>query len=143
MGGIRSRRCDLPYGQNPLRDGSPGSGPVPCYAALHQMDDALPGCSASRSPRSWVHDRPAAHDSVSGSGRSWIELRSSHQVAGPWEGSMASRRASGRLPLADSVYDRLLGQFMDGTRTPGEPLNIATISRELDVSQTPIREALA
>jgi DNA-binding GntR family transcriptional regulator len=56
---------------------------------------------------------------------------------------MASRRASGRLPLADSVYDRLLSQFMDGTRAPGEPLNIATLSRELDVSQTPIREALA
>lgn len=32
---------------------------------------------------------------------------------------------------------------MDGTRGAGETLNIATLSRELDVSQTPIREALA
>jgi DNA-binding GntR family transcriptional regulator len=32
---------------------------------------------------------------------------------------------------------------MDGTRKPGEPLNIGALSRELDVSQTPLREALA
>ena len=56
---------------------------------------------------------------------------------------MVGRKASGRLPLADSVYKILRNQFMDGTRTAGEPLNIATLSRELDVSQTPIREALA
>ncbi|HEY1531424.1 MAG TPA: GntR family transcriptional regulator [Galbitalea sp.] len=45
--------------------------------------------------------------------------------------------------MADKVYEILLEQFMDGTRGAGEPLNIATLSRELDVSQTPIREALA
>ncbi len=56
---------------------------------------------------------------------------------------MVGRKASGRLPLADSVYEILRNQFMDGTRAAGEPLNIATLSRDLDVSQTPIREALA
>ncbi|MBF8189396.1 GntR family transcriptional regulator [Nonomuraea sp. K274] len=41
------------------------------------------------------------------------------------------------------MYDVLLDQFMAGKRAPGEPLNIGALSRELDVSQTPLREALA
>lgn len=41
------------------------------------------------------------------------------------------------------MYDLLLEQFMDGTRGAGEPLNIGALTRELDVSQTPLREALA
>jgi len=48
-----------------------------------------------------------------------------------------------KLPLADRMYEELLTQLMDGTRRPGEPLNIGALSRELDVSQTPLREALA
>lgn len=56
---------------------------------------------------------------------------------------MPGRKAAGHAPLADTVYHILLNQFMDGSRPPGEPLNIAVLSRELDVSQTPIREALA
>ena len=48
-----------------------------------------------------------------------------------------------RLPLADQMYSVLLGQFMDGIRGAGEPLNIGALSRELNVSQTPLREALA
>jgi DNA-binding GntR family transcriptional regulator len=48
-----------------------------------------------------------------------------------------------KLPLADRMYEVLLTQLMDGTRRPGEPLNIGAISRELEVSQTPLREALA
>ncbi|WP_236797073.1 GntR family transcriptional regulator [Amycolatopsis sp. GM8] len=47
------------------------------------------------------------------------------------------------MPLADRMYDVLLTQLMDGTRKPGEPLNIGALSRELEVSQTPLREALA
>nr|WP_217901731.1 MULTISPECIES: GntR family transcriptional regulator [unclassified Rhodococcus (in: high G+C Gram-positive bacteria)] len=47
------------------------------------------------------------------------------------------------MPLADVVHQSLLTQFADGTRQPGEVLNIAVLSRELNVSQTPIREALA
>ncbi|MGC5076873.1 GntR family transcriptional regulator [Agrococcus sp. DT81.2] len=41
------------------------------------------------------------------------------------------------------MYDVLLQQFMSGARGPGESLNIGALSRELDVSQTPLREALA
>ncbi|GAA1090680.1 GntR family transcriptional regulator [Nocardiopsis composta] len=41
------------------------------------------------------------------------------------------------------MYDVLLAQFMEGKRKAGEPLNIGALSRELDVSQTPLREALA
>jgi DNA-binding GntR family transcriptional regulator len=56
---------------------------------------------------------------------------------------MTSRKAVRRPALADSLYEILRDQFINGTRAPGEPLNIAILSRELDVSQTPIREALA
>ncbi|ANN17720.1 GntR family transcriptional regulator [Amycolatopsis orientalis] len=56
---------------------------------------------------------------------------------------MASPRRSGRQPLADRMYEVLLGQFTDGRWSAGEPVNIGALSRELDVSQTPLREALA
>lgn len=55
----------------------------------------------------------------------------------------ANGGAASKLPLADRMYDVLLDQLMDGTRRPGEPLNIGALTRELDVSQTPLREALA
>ena len=45
--------------------------------------------------------------------------------------------------LSDEMYDELLSQFMDGSRIPGEALNIDALSRELSVSPTPLREALA
>ncbi len=48
-----------------------------------------------------------------------------------------------RQPIADQMYEVLLGQFMNGSRAPGETLNIGALSRELNVSQTPLREALA
>lgn len=54
-----------------------------------------------------------------------------------------SRRRSTRVPLADKVHDTLLVQFMNGMRPPGQRLNIEKLSRELDLSPTPIREALA
>ncbi|MFJ4682256.1 GntR family transcriptional regulator [Streptomyces sp. NPDC088789] len=54
-----------------------------------------------------------------------------------------ARRPSDRQPLADQMYDVLLRQFMDGLWSPGQPLNIGALSRELNVSQTPLREALA
>ncbi|MFC7740084.1 GntR family transcriptional regulator [Nocardiopsis composta] len=57
--------------------------------------------------------------------------------------SAESPRRSTRRPLADQMYDVLLAQFMEGKRKAGEPLNIGALSRELDVSQTPLREALA
>jgi DNA-binding GntR family transcriptional regulator len=41
------------------------------------------------------------------------------------------------------MYRMLLDQFIAGERSAGAPLNIGALSRELDVSQTPLREALA
>jgi len=41
------------------------------------------------------------------------------------------------------MYEVLLGQFTDGLWSPGAPVNIGALSRELNVSQTPLREALA
>src|SRR3954451_3020738 len=45
--------------------------------------------------------------------------------------------------LADAVYQSLMTSFVEGHLTAGESLNIDAIARELDISQTPIREALA
>ncbi|MCK2244461.1 MULTISPECIES: GntR family transcriptional regulator [unclassified Crossiella] len=56
---------------------------------------------------------------------------------------MASPRKSSRQPLADRMYEVLLAQFTDGKWSAGEAVNIGALSRELEVSQTPLREALA
>ncbi|WP_087882671.1 MULTISPECIES: GntR family transcriptional regulator [Streptomyces] len=56
---------------------------------------------------------------------------------------MATTRPPARQPLADQMYEVLLGQFMDGLWSPGQSLNIGALTRELNVSQTPLREALA
>jgi len=44
--------------------------------------------------------------------------------------------------LADQVYDELIVAMVDGDYEPGDGLNIDALARELEVSQTPIREAL-
>jgi DNA-binding GntR family transcriptional regulator len=41
------------------------------------------------------------------------------------------------------VHERLLIEFMSGMRPPGQPLNIEKLARELNMSPTPVREALA
>jgi len=41
------------------------------------------------------------------------------------------------------MYEALLSQLLSGQRAPSEVLSIDGLCRELDVSQTPIREALA
>lgn len=48
-----------------------------------------------------------------------------------------------RRALADIVYEIVIQRFMDGSLEPGQPLNIDALAREVQVSQTPIREALA
>lgn len=48
-----------------------------------------------------------------------------------------------RQVLTDHVYDQLLAMLMDGRYEPSEALSIDGIARELDVSATPVREALA
>jgi biotin operon repressor len=45
--------------------------------------------------------------------------------------------------LADHVYETLMTSLVDGRLAAGESLNIGALSRELEMSQTPIREALA
>jgi len=49
----------------------------------------------------------------------------------------------GKQPIADRMYAILLQQFMSGERSPGQSLNIGALTRDLNVSQTPLREALA
>jgi DNA-binding GntR family transcriptional regulator len=57
--------------------------------------------------------------------------------------SEPSLRKPQRLSLADGVYDELMTRLFDSSLEPGASLNIDALSREMDVSQTPIREALA
>jgi DNA-binding GntR family transcriptional regulator len=54
----------------------------------------------------------------------------------------AVRRPS-RAVLSDETYDALRIMLLDHTIPPGQRINIDSIARELDVSQTPVREALA
>lgn len=52
-------------------------------------------------------------------------------------------RAVNRQVLADHVYEELLSSLMDGRMEPGAAVSIDGMARELDVSPTPVREALA
>lgn len=63
-------------------------------------------------------------------------------------GSAVPAPARTRLPaprqvLADHVYDQLIGGLVDGQLEPDAVLNIDALARQFEVSQTPIREALA
>lgn len=53
------------------------------------------------------------------------------------------RRPVSRQVLADFVHEELLASLIDGRREAGAALSIDGIARELDVSPTPVREALA
>jgi DNA-binding GntR family transcriptional regulator len=48
-----------------------------------------------------------------------------------------------RQPLADSVYETVKAMVMDHEIKPGERIGIESIARALEVSPTPVREALA
>lgn len=48
-----------------------------------------------------------------------------------------------RLALPDAVYEQLTARIMDHAIAPDARLNIEEIARELGVSPTPVREALA
>lgn len=48
-----------------------------------------------------------------------------------------------RRMLADDVYDAVASLLMDGNLPPGSRINIESVARDLDVSPTPVREALA
>ncbi|MCD2498811.1 MULTISPECIES: GntR family transcriptional regulator [Microbacterium] len=47
-----------------------------------------------------------------------------------------------RRGLRDHVYDRILRLLLSGEAAPGARLSIDTIARQLDVSPTPVREAM-
>jgi len=48
-----------------------------------------------------------------------------------------------RRVLADHVYEELMASLIDGRREPNSPMSIDGLARELNVSPTPVREALA
>lgn len=56
---------------------------------------------------------------------------------------MISPNRPSRKALSDGIYDIILGQLIEGEIQAGAALNIDALAREFDVSQTPIREALA
>ncbi|MEV0774168.1 GntR family transcriptional regulator [Streptomyces sp. NPDC050433] len=64
------------------------------------------------------------------------------------ENSAAVAPAAGRKPvvprraLRDGVYDAILERLLDGSTPPGSSLGIDSLARELEVSPTPVREAL-
>jgi DNA-binding GntR family transcriptional regulator len=63
-----------------------------------------------------------------------------------YSGGMAEAdilQAPRREILSDNVYLQLKSLIMNGQVRPGERMNIEDLSRRLDVSPTPVREALA
>jgi DNA-binding GntR family transcriptional regulator len=52
-------------------------------------------------------------------------------------------RTSQRLPLSDGVYESVKELIMDHAVAPGDRVNIDALARQLGVSPTPVREALA
>ncbi len=56
---------------------------------------------------------------------------------------LSGSHAINRQVLADHVYDEILESLMDGRLEPGASVSIDGTARELDVSPTPVREALA
>jgi len=55
----------------------------------------------------------------------------------------APLRLPTRQVLADHVYDAILDSLIDGQLGAGEVLGIDALARQFEVSQTPVREALA
>ena len=47
-----------------------------------------------------------------------------------------------RTALRDSVYEMLLDMLLSGKFPPGTAVSIERMARDLDVSPTPVREAL-
>lgn len=47
-----------------------------------------------------------------------------------------------RTSMSDRVYERLLAMLIDGEIEPGQRIRVDAISRQFEVSQTPVRESL-
>ena len=65
-----------------------------------------------------------------------------HQIEAIHE-SAAGHRLAQRQPLPGSVYEIVTDMLMTHVFEPGAKLNIEELARTLDVSPTPVREALA
>lgn len=50
--------------------------------------------------------------------------------------------ATSRAGLSDHVYDALVELLINGDLEPGQPIRIDVVAKQLDVSATPVREAL-
>lgn len=57
-------------------------------------------------------------------------------------GDTSVLRVPSRASLTDQVYDMLLASLMQGVYEPGTRLSIDALAREMDLSPTPVREAL-
>jgi DNA-binding GntR family transcriptional regulator len=55
----------------------------------------------------------------------------------------ASKRTPRRSVLSDEIYDMIKSMIFDHEIAPGSRVNIDSLSAQLEVSQTPVREALA
>lgn len=64
---------------------------------------------------------------------------STARTASPWTAQDGVLRSV----LADRVYELIKARLMDNVMEPGARVSIDALSRDLDVSATPIREALA
>lgn len=56
---------------------------------------------------------------------------------------MATMRPARRLTLTEDVYESVQALIMDHAVAPGARINIDALARQLEVSPTPVREALA
>lgn len=54
-----------------------------------------------------------------------------------------ARAPGGRVIVMDETYERLKARIMDHVIAPGARISIDGLARELEVSQTPVRESLA
>jgi DNA-binding GntR family transcriptional regulator len=57
----------------------------------------------------------------------------------PWHGEEPIARAE---PLREAVYERIVSRIRSGEFLPGDAVTEAALSRSLQVSRTPVREAL-
>lgn len=62
---------------------------------------------------------------------------------GTAEGALSLRRPAPRKVLADEVYEILRESLLSQRIAPGSRLNLDLLARELHVSNTPVRQALA
>ena len=64
-------------------------------------------------------------------------------LTGATAASGSGSRRSTKISIRESVFQSLMALLMDHRLEPGTKLSIDGLARELDVSQTPVREALA